>query len=137
MFEKLLVAYDHSEHSAKVLEAAAELAKKAGSEVRVLHVQEIGWGARAGEVPLEERDECEKLLEDASASLRDLGVEASTALRAALTSRVAHEIVEEAHDHGSTAIIVAAGALSGPRSLIGSTTHKLLHFAERPVVVVQ
>lgn len=137
MFEKLLVAVDHSDYAAKVIDAAAELARKTGSEVRLLHVQEIAWGARAGEIPLEEREECEKQLEDAVAQLRARGVEPASALRSALTSRVAHEIADDARENDCTAIVTGAGDLSAPRALIGSTTRKLLHIAERPVVVVQ
>lgn len=53
MFEKLLVALDTSDHAKKTLDAAAELGTKVGSEIRVLHVVEMGFAGRADQIPLE------------------------------------------------------------------------------------
>ena len=49
MFEKVLLAVDESEHSAKAAELAGKLATLSNSEIVVLHVYEIlptGWTCR-------------------------------------------------------------------------------------------
>ena len=69
MFEKLLVAVDESEYKERVIAAANELATKFGSEIRVLHVLELGFVGRAGSVPLESHDDVHKLVNDTVAQL--------------------------------------------------------------------
>lgn len=138
MFQKVLVAIDRSDHAQKTLDAAAELAEKAGSELRILHVQELGWAARAGSIPLEEHEEAQHIADAAVSKLNSSGIQASGVIRAALTSRIAAEIAAEAHESGCTAILTGSRGTSGLEgALIGSVTHKLLHLAEMPVIVVR
>jgi len=92
MFEKLLVPLDESEYAERVLDAASEVAAKFGSEVRVLHVLELGFVGRAGSVPLEGHDEVHKLVNDAVAELQSRGVKATGEVRAAQHGKVAVEI---------------------------------------------
>ena len=46
MFEILVVAIDESDYKERVLATASELASKFGSDVRVLHVLELGFVGR-------------------------------------------------------------------------------------------
>lgn len=138
MFEKVLVAIDASDQAEKILRAAGELATKAGTELRLLHVQELHWGARSGSVPMEEQDDAEKIVNDAVAKLQASGVTASGVLRSALTSRISHEIVEEAEESGCSAIMTGSRGMSGLEgALIGSVSNKLLHLVEMPVIVIR
>lgn len=137
MLEKVLLAVDHSDHSAKALEIASEMARKAGTEVRVLHVQELGWGFRMGEIPLEEREEAEQVVAAMLEKLGASGVQASGVIRSALTSRIAGEIIEEARESGCSGIVMGSRGLSGIEgALVGSTTQRVLHHSSIPVVVV-
>lgn len=138
MFDKLLVAVDGSEHAKSVLNAASELATKLGSSVRVLHVLEMGFAGRAGQVPLEEREPAQKILDNAVAELESQGVKATSSLRAAQHGRVAGEIDDEAREWGADGIVTGSRGLSEIEGLlVGSTTHKLLHITNLPVVVVR
>jgi len=138
MFEKMLVALDESEHSKKTLLAATDLAKVVGGEVNVLHVRESHFVGRAGSVPDEEDDEAKKVIEQALKACNDAGVQATGTLRSALHGRVAREILDQATESGSSVIVMGshgAGAFEG--SLLGSTTHKVIHLGQLPVFVVR
>jgi nucleotide-binding universal stress UspA family protein len=138
MFEKMLVAIDGSEHSPAVLKAAGELASQLGATVRVLHVLEMGFAGRAGAVPLVEKDESEKVVDDAVAQLKSQGLDVTGVLRSALHGRVAGEITDEANEWGASGIVTGSRGLTGLEGVfVGSTTHKLLHLSEVPVLVVR
>ncbi|MGD0984725.1 MAG: universal stress protein [Acidimicrobiales bacterium] len=138
MFDKLVVAIDDSEYKERVLRAVTELAAKFGSDVRVLHVLELGFIGRAGTVPLEGREEAHKLVNDAVAELESRGVTATGNLRAAQHGRVAVEICDEAREVGATAIVSGSRGLTDLEGfIVGSTTHKLLHLSHLPVLVVR
>ncbi|MGO8876567.1 MAG: universal stress protein [Acidimicrobiales bacterium] len=137
MFEKLVVALDASKHAGPVLSAAAELASKFESEVRVLHVVEMSIPARTGQGSHEEDSEAQKLLDDAVATLQSHGVAATSSLSSAPHGKVAGMISDEARQWGATAIITGTRGLSDLEGiLVGSTTHKLLHLTQLPVLVV-
>ncbi len=137
MFDKLVVALDASEHAAPVLNAASELASKFGSTVLVLHVIEMGYPARAVGAPLEAHDEAQKIVDDAVATLEAQGVTATGIVRASPHGRVAGVICDEARENGATAIVTGTRGLSDLEGiLVGSTTHKLLHMTDLPVLVV-
>ncbi len=137
MFEKVLVAVDLSDHGKKVLEVAKELARKMGSEIRVVHVEEMGFVGRAGQIPLEKRDEAGAVVAAAVADLERAGLKATGAVRAAQTTRIAREIAEEAAEQGASMIVVGAHGHGGrDGGLIGSTANRLVHVAEVLVLVV-
>jgi len=138
MFDKLVVALDRSDHAASVLAAASEFAVKLGSTVRVLHVLEMGFAGRAGQVPLEDEDEGQKLVDDAVAQLGSQGVKATGTLRAAQHGRIAGEICDEAREWGANGIVTGSRGLSDIEGIVvGSTTHKLLHITDLPVLVIR
>lgn len=138
MFQKVLVAIDGSEHSKPVLKAAAELAAQVRSTLRVVHVLEMGFAGRAGQVELEDQSEVQQLVADAVAELESKGASVSGTVRAAQHGRVAGEIVDEADEWGADAIITGTRGLTDLEGiLLGSTAHKLLHVTKVPVLVVR
>jgi len=138
MFEILVVAIDESDYKERVLATASELASKFGSDVRVLHVLELGFVGRAGSVPLEGHNEVQKLVNDAVTELESRGVKATGKVRAAQHGRVAVEICEEAREAGATAIVTGSRGLTDLEGIfVGSTAHKLLHLSHLPVLVVR
>ncbi|MHB1770727.1 MAG: universal stress protein, partial [Acidimicrobiales bacterium] len=113
MFEKVLVAVDLSDHGRKVLEVAKDLALKTKSEIRVVHVEEMGFIGRAGQVPLEKREEVGEVVAAAVADLERAGLKATGTVRAAQMTRIAKEIAAEATEQGASMIVVGAHGHGG------------------------
>jgi nucleotide-binding universal stress UspA family protein len=138
VFEIVLLATDASAEAERALAAARELAKVAGSEVRVLHVREAGSGFGRG-APLwgESPAEAVAIVEEAVAALQAEGVKASGAVRGSLSGLVAREILEEADEVHASLVMMGTRGLSDLAGLVvGSTTHKVLHLGNIPVLVV-
>jgi len=137
MLEKLLVAIDESEHTPMTLAGAMELATKAGSEVRIVHVVEMAFTTKEGQLPLEDREDAERLLNDAVSSFAAAGVKVSGVLRAAQTTRVASEVLAEASQCGATLMVAGASGHALEGLLVGSTITKLMHLGKLPLVIVR
>jgi nucleotide-binding universal stress UspA family protein len=138
MFESILIALDGSEHDRKALEATKELAKLSEATVRVVHVREGDFVVRLGFVAREEHDEASKLVDAAVAELVAGGVKATGTLRSSLPNLVALEILEEAEESGASVIVMGTRGVSDLKGLlVGSTTHKVLHLGQLPVLAVR
>jgi len=138
MYERLLVAIDHSETSKRVLDATEELARKTGAEVFVLHLRERESLSRLGLVPDESADEAKEPVAAAVRSLQAAGVKADGAVVETIYGSAAKEIVDSAKLKDASVIILGSRGLSTLEGLIvGSTTHKVLHLSDRPVLVVR
>jgi nucleotide-binding universal stress UspA family protein len=138
MFEKIVTAIDGSEYDRKALEATKELSKLAEATVRVVHVREGDFIARAGVVPREEHDGASKLLDGTVDELLAAGVKATGSLRSSVSSLVALEILREAEEYGASVIVKGSRGVSDLKGLIvGSTTHKVLHLGNLPVLVIR
>jgi nucleotide-binding universal stress UspA family protein len=138
MFEVLLLAIDDSETAKRACDGAAQLATLSGGEVRVLHVREYGFAGRAGQVTEEDRSAAQAIVDDAVAKLTAASIKASGTVRGALFGHGAAEILEEAASVGATTIVMGSRGLNALEGLVvGSTTHKVLHLASLPVLVVR
>ncbi|HZD66660.1 MAG TPA: universal stress protein [Acidimicrobiales bacterium] len=138
MYEKMLVAVDGSDHAKGALGATAELARLAGSEVRVVHVVELGYAGRLGPYLQEEPEEARVLVDQAVAELGEAGVKATGSLPRVLGSNAAAEIVAEAEDLGASLIVMGSRGRSDLTGLVmGSVSHKVLHLAPCPVLIVR
>jgi nucleotide-binding universal stress UspA family protein len=138
MYEKLLVAVDHSDITERVLAAARDLALLASAEVWVLHLREREVMPRAGLIATETIDEAQENVDAAVAELTDAGVKAHGIVRNTIYGYAAREIVAEARAEEVSAIIMGSrgrGDLAG--LVLGSTAHKVIHLADRPVLVVR
>jgi nucleotide-binding universal stress UspA family protein len=138
MYERVLAAVDHSEISERVIAAARDLALLSQGEVWVLHLREREVIARMGTVPAESEDEAEAAVKAAAASLTQAGVTAHPVIRDTLFGHAAREIIEDAQSHDAGVIVMGSrgrGDLAG--LVLGSTTHKVIHLADRPVLVVR
>jgi nucleotide-binding universal stress UspA family protein len=138
MYEKLLVAVDHSEITERVLAAARDLASLSSGEVWVLHLREREVMSRAGLMATETSDEAKANVDAAVAELIQAGVKAHGVVRDTIYGYAAREIVEVAKAHDIGVIVMGSrgrGDLAG--LVLGSTAHKVIHLADRPVLVVR
>lgn len=137
MFETILVAVDHSDHSRRAFQAAKELAKSTGGKVRVVHVRETLPG-RTGLVP-DFTDQDALLVEQSINELVQEGIEATGVVYDSHHARrVPSAILEEAESSGASMIVIGSRGLSDLIGLVvGSTTHKILHLGTLPVLVVR
>ena len=138
MYDKVLVAVDHSEVSERVLAAARDLALLSKGEVWVVHLREREVIAQLGRVPSESESEAEAAVTSAVESLTGAGVRAHGEVRDTLFGHAAREIVEDAKEHQADVIVMGSrgrGDLTG--LVLGSTAHKVIHLADRPVLVVR
>ncbi|HUZ38474.1 MAG TPA: universal stress protein [Streptosporangiaceae bacterium] len=138
MYDKILVAIDHSAASDRALAAAKDLAALSKGEVWVLHLQEREVIARMGDVPVESGSEAGATVEDAVKLLVDAGLRAHGEVRETLFGHAAREIVADAKLHDVGVIVMGSRGRSELAGLVlGSTAHKVIHLTERPVLVVR
>ena len=138
MYERLLVAVDHSEASARVLAAARDLASLSKGKVWVLHLLEKEVIAQMGDVPSESDAEADEAVKEGVDLLRQAGIEAVGEVRSTTFGHAAREIVADAKEHDAGVIIMGSrgrGDFAG--ALLGSTAHKVIHLTDRPVMVVR
>jgi nucleotide-binding universal stress UspA family protein len=133
MFERILLAVDGSEHSDRAVAAATDIARTSKAAVHVIHVHEAGLHA-----PIETNSEAEDIVERALKQLDADRIEATGSAVAVRSGEVAPSIVEAARELGCDLIVMGTRGLSDFSSLlIGSVAHKVLHFADCPVLVVR
>ena len=140
MYKKLLVAVDHSKATERVLGAARDLAALSGGEVWVLHLREREILPKAGGLVSSDEfaDAAQAQVDSAVGELTKAGIKAHGVLRSTLYGYAAREIVEDAKSLDVGVIILGSrgrGDLAG--LVLGSTAHKVIHLADRPVLVVR
>ena len=121
-----------------MLAAARDLALLSKGEVWVVHLREREVIAQLGRVPSESESEAEAAVTSALESLNAAGVRAHGEVRDTLFGHAAREIIEEARERGADVIVLGSrgrGDLAG--LVLGSTAHKVIHLADRPVLVVR
>jgi nucleotide-binding universal stress UspA family protein len=138
MYDKILVALDHSDVSDRALAAAKELATLSKGEVWVLHLREREVIARMGQVPAESVSEAGSKVDEAVKGLADAGVRVQGEVRDTLFGHAAREIVEDAKLHDVDVIVMGSRGRNELAGLVlGSTAHKVIHLTDRPVLVVR
>jgi nucleotide-binding universal stress UspA family protein len=138
MYDRLLVAVDHSEVSPRVLAAAKDLALLSKGKVWVLHLLEKEVIAQMGDVPSESDQEAAQPVRDGVNTLRQAGVDAEGEIRPTTFGHAAREILADAKEHAADVIIMGSrGRSDVSGAILGSTAHKVIHLADRPVLVVR
>ena len=138
MYDKLLVAVDRSEAAERVIHAAQEIATLSDGEVWVLHLREKEVMPRGGSYAIESDAEAHAVVEHAAQVLDDAGIKTHYELRNTIYGQAAREIVAAAHAHGAGVIVMGSRGRSDLAGLVlGSTAHKVIHLADRPVLVVR
>ena len=139
MFDKILVAVDHSEMSDRALDAARDLALLSKGEVWVLHLREREMAAKTGALVHDETtDEANAKVRACVEALAQAGVKAYGQVRDTIFGYAAREIVNDAQEIGADVIVMGSRGRSDLAGLLlGSTAHKVLHLSRRPVLIVR
>ena len=138
MYERVLVAVDHSDVAQRALDAARELALLSKGEVWVLHLREREVIAQMGDVPSESAADAGSPVSAAVEELTKAGVTAHGEVRNTTYGHAAREIMEDAKEHDVGVIVMGTRGRSELAGLVvGSTAHKVIHLADRPVLVVR
>ena len=139
VYDKILVAVDHSEVSDRAVIAARDLAVLSHGEVWVLHLREREVGVKTGALTADETTEEANAQVAASVGvLTQAGVKAHGEVRSTIFGYAAREIVGDAEEIGADVIVMGSrgrGDLAG--LLLGSTAHKVIHLSHRPVLIVR
>ena len=139
MYDKILVAVDYSDISDRAVVAARDLALLSKGEVWVLHLREREIATRTAMVIADETvDEANASVAAIVDKLTAAGVKAHGEVRNTLFGYAGREIVDDAIQHGVDVIVMGSrgrGDLAG--LILGSTAHKVIHLADRPVLVVR
>ena len=138
LFERILLAIDHSGHAQEASRVAGHLATAFGSTIEVLHVLEAPVAAAIGPADGLETDvDARALVAAQVAVLRSRGIAAEGAVDSG-GGLLADQVLAAARR--SSADLVALGAV-GPGTLnplaIGSVAHAVVSRADRPVLVAR
>ena len=138
MYEKILLAVDHSAASDRALAAARDLATLSKGEVWVLHLQEREVIPQLADPPTESVTDAEAPVDSAVKTLTDAGVTAHREVRQTTFGKAAKEIVADAKLHDVGVIVLGSRGRGDMAGLVlGSTAHKVIHLSDRPVLVVR
>jgi len=138
MFERVLVAVDHSEVAQRALTAAKDLALLSRGEVWVLHLREREVIAQLGDVPSESAADAKSPVSAAVEELTSAGVTAHGEVRDTTFGHAAREIMQDADEHDVGVIVMGSRGRSDLAGLVlGSTAHKVIHLSDRPVLVIR
>jgi nucleotide-binding universal stress UspA family protein len=139
MYDKILVAVDHSEPSDRALLAARDLALLSKGEVWILHLREREIITKTSVVMTDETEpEATNMIEAAVDKLTEVGVKAHGEVGHTIFGYAARSIVDDAIEHDVDVIVMGSrgrGDLAG--LVLGSTAHKVIHLTDRPVLIVR
>jgi len=139
MYDRILVAVDHSKTSDRAVLAARDLAVLSKGEVWVLHLREREMGVKTGVLTADETtDEANAAVAACVEVLNQAGVKAHGEVRHTIFGYAAREIVNDAKEVDADVIVMGSrgrGDIAG--LLLGSTAHKVIHLSDRPVLVVR
>jgi nucleotide-binding universal stress UspA family protein len=139
MYDKILVAVDHSEISDRALLAARDLALLSKGEVWVLHLREREIAVKTGMAMTDETEsDANAKVSAAVDKLAEVGVKAHGEVRTTLFGYAARDIVDDAIEHDADVIVMGSRGRSDLAGFIlGSTAHKVIHLTDRPVLIVR
>jgi len=122
---------------AAAVEMTRELAHDTGDRVIVLHVHEFAVG-RFGRLQVDcPEGEGEQLVASVVADLKNGGIDAEGTIREADYGHVARKILAVADEYDLRILVLGASSRTDvPLLPFGSVSHRLLHLARRPVLIV-
>ena len=137
MNKTILLAVDAARHVEAAAEMTRELSRDSGDKVVVLHVHEIAVG-RFGRIRVDcAEGEGERLVNQIVSDLRAAGISAEGDVRDADFGHLSRTILATADEYDARIIVLGArGRADVPHLPLGSVSHRLLHAAHRPVLIV-
>ena len=135
MTSTILLAVDDSAHSQRAAEVSQGLAQLTKYKVVVIYIHELATG-RWGSMRVDDNTG-DAFAETIVKGLLGAGIDAHFETRDAHYGQVAQTLSVAAEDLDADMIVVGSRGRSNVASLtLGSVSHKLLHLARRPVLVV-
>jgi len=139
MFQKIILAYDGSEHSQRAAAVAQELALKEDAEVRIVYafnpISKIIGNPTLEELMQRETAQGNEIAGAAAKQMRDAGLDPHVEV---LEGPPADAILRVAEVRGSDLIVMGSRGLGNTRALfLGSVSHKVLQAATCPVLIVR
>ena len=137
MNKTIVLAVDAARHVQAAADMARELSRDSGDRVVVLHVHEFAVG-RFGRIRVDCADgEGEQLVAGLVNEMRAAGITAEGDIREAEFGHISRRILEVADDYDARIVVLGArGRRDLPHLPLGSVSHRLLHAAHRPVLIV-
>ena len=142
MSKTILLAVDAARHVPESHVAAAvamtrELSRDTGDQVIVVHVHEFAVG-RFGRLQVDcAEGQGESLVAEIVADLRSVGIAAEGTVREADFGHVARKILAVGDEYDARMVVLgSSGRTDMPHLPFGSVSHRLMHLAARPVLIV-
>jgi len=133
---EIVVGYDGSNSAKAALERAKDLARELGDGIVLVfgYAPPGLWGGEIAEHEEAIEELGRRAMEEAQRAIASDGVHAEYEL---IAKRAAEAMIEVAERRDARMIVVGGGG-EGPLkgAILGSTPYKLLHTAQRPVLVV-
>jgi nucleotide-binding universal stress UspA family protein len=138
MFGTILLAVDGSPHADRAAELVRRLAGDGGDEVVVLHITEVMPMRGGVSVELHQDRDGMAAAKRHGSEVERAGVPVKVDLVRTLAGRVAPIIVETARACQAGVIVMGShGRGDLTALLLGSVAHKVVHLADRPVLIVR
>jgi nucleotide-binding universal stress UspA family protein len=137
MNKTIVLAVDTSGHVSAAAGMTRELCRDSGDNVIVLHVHEFAVG-RWGRMQVDcGEGEGERVVAEVVADLKGAGISADGEIREAQFGHIAANILAAADEHDARIVVLGtSGRTDMPHLRFGSVSHRLLHSARRPVLIV-
>ena len=137
MNKTIVLAVDAKSHVSAAAAVTRELSQDSGDRVIVLHVHEFAVG-RWGRMQVDcGEGEGEALVTEVVTNLKNAGIAAEGEIREAQLGHIARNILAAADERDARVVVIGAGGRADlPHLPFGSVTHRLLHLATRPVLIV-
>ena len=140
MYDRILVAIDNSPQCDRAVDAACKLANLSKGTIHVFHVRERQdvVGKSGGSFDVEYAEEAEALVKRVTETCEKAGVTTSSGIVHVPIGHIAGEIVKAAHDQEADTIVMGSQGRSAiGAAVLGSNAYKVVHLADRPVLIVR
>ncbi len=137
MKKAIVLAVDTTSHVSAAADMTRELCRDSGDKVIVLHVHEFATG-RWGRMQVDcTEGEGEGIVDEIVADLKNAGITADGEIREARLGHIARNILTAADEYDARVVVLgSSGRTDVPYLPFGSVSHRLLHLARRPVLIV-
>jgi nucleotide-binding universal stress UspA family protein len=137
MNKTIVLAVDAKSHVSAAADMTRELSRDSGDKVIVVHVHEFAVG-RWGRMQVDcGEGEGEALVNEIVTDLKDAGIAAEGEIREAQLGHIARSVLAAADEHDARVVVIGSGGRADlPHLPFGGVSHRLLHLAKRPVLIV-